>query len=169
MKKLVEDAFVLFGTPLQWMDSSLHIDISGMERPNTFRVTPPATLEEVVPAELLAKTRNAAVIGIHPLGIATAFHIKEQGCRVTLLPSGCESAAVKKLLGAPEVSAFFATHGVTLRPQAAKQLRGSQVHCQSGYCGFICEGRFLEESAEVGRVMTEGETVYAEIVVLVDA
>ena len=169
MNKVFEEALVLFGKPLQWIDPSLCKALSGMERPNAFRVTPPATLEEVVPAELMEKTRNAAVIGIHPLGIATAFQIKEKGCCVTLLPSGCETGAVKNFLGTPEISAFFAKHGIALRPQAAKQLRGSQVHCQSGYCGFVCEGRFIEESAEVGRVITEGETVYAEIVVLVDA
>ena len=140
-----------------------------MERPNAFRVTPPATLERVVPAELMVKNRNVAVIGIHPLGIAAAFYMKFQGCRVTLLPSGAETVEVRKRIGAPEVSEFFSTQGITLRPQAAKKLRGSQVHCQSGYCGFVCEGRFIEESAEVGCVMTEGDTVYADLVILVDA
>ena len=169
MNKEIEDALVLFSKPLQWIDPLLSRKVTGMERPNAFRITPPAALEDVVPAELMVKNCNVAVIGIHPMGIAAAFHLKHQGCRVTLLPSGVETAEVRKRAGDQQVASFFATQGITLRTQAAKKLGGSQIHCQSGYCGFVCEGRFIKESAEVGCVMTDGDTVYADLVILVDA
>ena len=169
MKKSTEDALALFSNPSQWIDPLLRREIPGMERPNVFRITAPATLESVVPSDLMVKNRKVAVIGIHPKAIAAAFHIMCQGCRVTLLPSGVETDEVRKRTGDQEVVSFFAMKGITLRAQAAKKLRGSQIHCQSGYCGFVCEGRFIEESAEVGCVMTEGDTVYADLVILVDA
>ena len=169
MKKSTEDAIALFFNPSQWIDPLLRREVPGTERPNVFRITAPATLESVVPPDLMVKNRKVAVIGIHPMGIAAAFHINSQGCRVTLLPSGVETAEVRKRTGDEEVVSFFATQGIILRTQAAKKLRGSQIHCQSGYCGFVCEGRFIEESEEVGCIITEGDTVYADLVILVDA
>ena len=68
--------------------------------------------------------------------------------------------------GKSEVAAFFERHGIAFRPHAAKALRGSQVHCQSGYCPYVCEGRFIEESAEVGRIVTDAGNVFADIVIL---
>lgn len=166
MDKYLLEASRLFGNPQLWADFRQPHDLPGSERGNVFQLFPAESLDDVVPGPLVAKTRNVAVIGINPVGIAAAFQLKQRGRSVTLLPSGFESAAVRELQGKPEISAFFEGRGITFRPHAAKSLRGSQVHCQSGYCPYVCEGRFIEESAEVGRIVTDAGNVFADIVIL---
>ncbi len=166
MDEYLLEAIRLFGNPQPWADCLQLHDLPGMERKNVFQLSPAEALDAVVPGPLVGKTRNVAVIGINPTGIAAAFRLKQLGRSVTLLPAGVESAAVRAMQGKNEVTVFFERHGIAFQPHAAKSLRGSQVHCQSGYCPYVCEGRFIEESAEVGRIVTDAGNVYADIVIL---
>lgn len=165
MKQAIEEAIRLFGGPDCWT-AAVATDLPGAERPQVFVAAAAATGAELAAMAHERRICNIAVIGVNPVGLSVAFTLRQQGRRVTLLPDGGETAAVAAVLAQPATAEFFGRHGIVLHPGKATALRGSQVHCQSGYCGFICEGRFIEESEEVGRVLTADGTVYADMVVL---
>ena len=106
------------------------------------------------------------IVGINPTGIALAFQLQHIGHGVTLLPSGCESSTVRDRLGNPEVPAFFERQGIVFKPHVVKALRGEQIHCQSGYCAFVCEGRFIEEGNIVECIVTDAGNVFVDLVIL---
>ena len=163
---LLEEASILFGNPHLWTDPLRHNTISGMERENTFHVSQAERLDDVVPGALIREIRNIGVVGINPTGIALAFQLQNLGHRVTLLPSGFESSTVRARLGNLEVSTFFERHDIAFKPHVAKALRGEQIHCQSGYCPFICEGRFIEEGTSVERIVTDEGNFFVDMVIL---
>lgn len=162
----LNDVAALFGHPLQWTSSRVREALPGLERPQVFSLINLAGLPDILSSLAAAKIGKVAVLGINPTAFSAALALRQQNCKVTLLPSGCESDAIQSVLSRPDIAAFFAQHQITLHPHTAKQLRGSQVHCQSGYCGFICEGRFIEESKEVGCVLTTGGTIYIDAVIV---
>ena len=166
MENYLLEASILFGNPHLWTDPLRHNTIPGMERENTFHVSQAERLDDVVPGTLIRALRNTGVVGINPTGIALAFQLQHLGHRLTLLPSGFESAMVRARLGDPEVSAFFERHGIAFMPHVAKALRGEQIHCQSGYCPFICEGRFIEEGDIVESIVTDVGNIFVNLVIL---
>ena len=166
MENYLLEAGILFGNPQSWTDSVRQIIIQGMGRENIFHVSQAERLYDLVPDALIRDIRKIGVIGINPTGIDLAFQLQHLGRRVTFLPSGFESSTVQARLGTPEVSAFFERHGIDFRPHAAKALRGEQIHCQSGYCPFVCEGRFIEEGNRVERIVTGAGNVFVDLVIL---
>ena len=166
MEKYLLEAIALFRNPQLWTDSARHNIIQGMGRENIFHVSQAVSLYDLVPGALIQTIRKVGVIGINPTGIVLAFQLQHLGRKVVFLPSGFESSTVQARLGTPEVSAFFERHGIDFRPHAAKALRGEQIHCQSGYCPFVCEGRFIEEGNRVERIVTGAGNVFVDLVIL---
>lgn len=169
VEQYLANALALFGNPAQWTRSSAEERLPGLDRPQVFQVSAPAELTEVLASIEEARIRKVAIVGLNPTAFMAAFELTRQKHEVTLLPSGREVPAVQALLPQPEVAAFFDRHGISFRLDAAKRLRGSQVHCQSGYCGFVCEGRFIEESEEVGCVLTESGPIFADAVIVAES
>ena len=160
------EASILFGNPQLWTDPMRHNTIRGMEKENTFHVSQTEGLDDVVPGTLIREIRNVGVVGINPKGIALAFQLQHLGHSVTLLPSGFESSTVGARLENLEVFAFFERYGIAFRPYVVKALRGEQIHCQSGYCSFVCEGRFIEEGNIVERIVTDAGNFFVDLVIL---
>ena len=166
MKTQLENLLYLLDHPQKWKASDDSIVLVGMERPQVFFAPNPEALKDVLAALSEIKSKNVAVLGFNPTGFMAAFQLKQSGYRVSLLFSGVESPEVITSAKTTGVADFFAKSGLVFWPHPAKALRGSQIHCQSGYCSFVCEGRFIEESDAVGRVLTDGGNVYADIVLI---
>lgn len=166
--KYLAEAATRFDNPTQWTDPAPQEPIPGLERPQVVLVSNRVDLAGSLAPIIAAKIRNVAVVGVNPTGFAAAFLLAKHGCKVSLLPSGKETADVRDSLQKTAVGVFFDQQGIRIHSNAAKQLRGSQVHCQSGYCGFVCEGRFIRESEEVGCIVTEGGPIYADSVIIAE-
>ncbi len=164
----LSEAESLFDHPAQWTSARVLEPLPGLDRPQVFSLSDLAELPEILASLAAAQIGSVAVIGINPTAFLTAAALRHQNCKVTLLPSGRESDAIRSVLSKTAIADFFSLRGITFHLHTAKQLRGSQVHCQSGYCGFVCEGRFIEESKEVGCVLTAGGAVYADAVIAVN-
>ena len=165
MDDFLLEANILFGNPPFWTDGSVQAMIPGMDKENTFYVS---SLNEVLSETMIFQNHHVAVLGLNPIGIALAYQLQNASHSVTLLPSGFESTEVQNRLLSSEIQEFFKRHEITLIPHSAKALRGEQIHCQSGYCSFVCEGRFIEEGTAVEHIVTESGNVFVDSVVIAD-
>lgn len=169
MNAQLETLLHLLEHPQKWKVSKEPIVLAGMERPQVFFASNTEELTAVLAELSEIKSKNVAVLGFNPTGFMAAFQLRQSGYKVSLLFSGFESPEIIVPARTQGVADFFAENRLVFWPHAAKALRGSQVHCQSGYCSFICEGRFIEESEAVGRILTDGGNVYADIVLIADS
>ena len=165
MDDFLLEARILFGNPQFWTDGSVQAVIPGMDKENTLYVS---NLKDVLFETMIFQGHQIAVMGLNPIGIALAYQLQNNGHNVTLLPSGIESPEVRNRLLGPDVQAFFKRNEITLVPHSAKALRGAQIHCQSGYCSFVCEGRFIEEGTAVEHIETEAGNVFVDSVIIAD-
>ena len=158
----------LFGNPSQWLISPRQTPLPGSDRPHVFHIFQSTELASIKTALEVAKIGSVAIIGITPIAVSVGLELKRLQFKVSLIASGFETALVNEKIRSADVAAFFQHQGIILHPHPAKSLRGSQVHCQSGYCGFVCEGRFIKESDEVGCIITERGNVYADAAIIVE-
>ena len=158
----------LFGNPSQWSTGQRKMPLPGSDRPHVFHLSHCSELSSITTALEAAKIHSVAIIGINPIAFLVGLALKKFQFKISLVASGLESSFVIAHLQTDAVTSFFERHGIILHPHAAKSLRGSQVHCQSGYCGFVCEGRFIKESDEVGCIITERGNVYADAAIIVE-
>lgn len=166
--ELMDEAIRLFDQPLQWTDSPMEQVILGTDRKNVFRVSETVSLENIVFQLSAQRNNDVAVLGVNPTGFAAALLMQNQGFRVTLMPAGNETDFVKDMFGRSAIRDFFTAHHIEFWPHAAITIKGVQVHCQSGYCSFVCKGRFIQEGEDVERVLTEKGSICVEAVVLAD-
>jgi hypothetical protein len=159
----------LFGNPSHWSTGQRKTSLPGSGRPHVFHIFQSTELANITTALEVAKIRSVVIIGINPIAFSIGFALKQLQFKVSLVASGQETPNVIERLHTSEVASFLECHGIIVHPCPAKSLRGSQVHCQSGYCGFVCEGRFIKESDEVGCIVTERGNVYADAVIIVEA
>ena len=157
----------LFNNPPQWSNGRCKTPLPGSDRHHVYHLCECTDPDNIAATLEAAKIHSIALIGISPAAWSVGLALKHRQFKVTLIASGSETAYVKNRLQAGDVGAFFQHHGIILHPNAAKSLQGSQIHCQSGYCGFVCEGRFIKESEEVGCVITESGNVYADAVMII--
>jgi len=156
-----------FGNPAQWSTQSNKDSLPGANRPHVFQLANCAGIEGIATLLENAKIRNIAVIGINPIAISAGLILEQRNFKVSLIASGAETTSVQAAMQNDTVASLFKRYGITFYPRTAKSLKGSQVHCQSGYCGFVCEGRFIKESEEVGCVVTDGGPIFADAVIIV--
>jgi hypothetical protein len=166
--RLMDEAVRLFDQPSRWTDSPIEHVISGTERNNVFYISGIVSLERTVFPLLLQGKKEAAVLGVNPTGLATAFLMQRHGFHVTLIPAGNEADFVKNRFGRSAIRDFFAAHHIEFWPHTAIAIKGEQIHCQSGYCSFVCKGRFIQEGEDAERILTEQGYVLANAVVLAD-
>ncbi len=159
----------LFGNPPQWMIGPRQTPLPGSDRPHVFHIFQSTELASITTALEVAKIGSVAIIGITPIAVSVGLALKRLQFKVSLIASGLESSFVMEQLQTNAVASFFEYHGIIVHPYPAKSIRGSQVHCQSGYCGFVCEGRFIKESDEVGCIITGRGNVYADAAIIVEA
>jgi len=157
-----------FGNPSQWSTGLSQKPLPGSDRPHVFHLAGMQGLNTIWGTLESARISNVAIIGITPTTLSAGLALKQRNFKVMLLASGLETALVQIALQTDNVSRSLKRHGLIYHPHPATSLRGSQVHCQSGYCGFICEGRFIKESEEVGCVVTEGGNVYVDAVIIAE-
>ncbi len=169
MEQALVDICDAFGNPAQWSTQPNKDSFPGANRPHVFQLAKGSGIEEIVTLLENARIRTIAVIGINPTAISAGLILKQRNFKVTLIASGAETASVQAAMQNSTVTSFFERYGITFQPRTAKSLKGSQVHCQSGYCGFVCEGRFIKESEEVGCVVTDGGPIYADAVIIVES
>ncbi len=158
----------LFGNPSQWSTGLSQKPLPGSNRPHVFYLDGVQGLKAILVMLESARIRNVAIIGINPTALSAGLALKQRDFKVTLLSSGLETTFVQTALQTDNVIRSLKRHGILYYPYFATSLRGSQVHCQSGYCGFICEGRFIKESEEVGCVVTVNGNVYVDAVIIAE-
>jgi hypothetical protein len=156
----------LLGNPPQWLSGSRKDTLPGTERSNVFQLSEHTGVANIIELLESAQIRSVAIIGINPAAFSAGLTLNRRQFNVSLIASGLEVASVRDGLYQSAVSSFFERNGITLHPYPAKSLKGSQIHCQSGYCGFVCEGRFIEEGDAIGCVMTENGNVYVGAAVI---
>ena len=166
MDAVVNDLIDLFGAPTQWSSGLPEKSLPGKDRPHVFCLNGMSEFAATLFALDSAQIRNVALIGINPTSLSVALSLQQRSFKVSLLPSGRETALVQAALQTEEALSALKRNGITYHPFPATSLQGSQIHCQSGYCGFICEGRFIKESEEVGCVVTESGNVYVDAVII---
>ena len=166
MNEELQLACAIFEHPERWTNPTVKYSVAGAERSNIIRVRCVNKLDEMASDAVIGRIRHVAVVGINPQAIGLALLLRERGRQVVLMPSGHETTVVKAKLRNAAVEAFFRQRGITCRTCPPLAFRGAQIHCQSGYCPYICEGRFIEESEAVGRILTDEGTVYADMVFL---
>ena len=164
----IKELLELFGKPTQWSTGLSQKPLPGSDRPHVFYLDSMQGLEAILIALESAQICNVAIIGINPTTLSAGLVLKQRNFKVMLLASGLETALVQTALQTDAVLRSLERHGLIYHPSPARSLQGSQVHCQSGYCGFVCEGRFIKESEEVGCVVTEGGNVYVDAVIIAE-
>ena len=170
MKQMISEFCDAFENPSKWtLGSGDKNPLPGSDRPNVFHLDDPSGLDEISSLLEHAHIRSIAVIGITPFAFSAGLTLQQRSFKVTLVASGSETALVQTNLQKNTVVSFFNRCGISCHPHTALSLKGSQVHCQSGYCGFICEGRFIKESEAVGWVVTNGGNIYADAVIIIES
>lgn len=157
------------GNPIEMINLEFFADLVGSDRPNVFHITDTGDLAPIIERLKAARISTAIVAGIGQSGILACARLKQAGFRVTLIPGGGEPPELLEKLQQEQIRTMFNEQGFELFPHPPTAIRGSEVHCQSGYCGFVCKGRFIEESQEAGCVQTRKGKIYADSVFLVTA
>ena len=167
LNQMIDEFCDAFENPAQWTVGSYNnAHLQGSDRPNVFHLDSLSGLDEIASQLEKAQIRNIVLIGITPVAFSAGMTLQQRNFNVALIASGLETASVQTSLQKNTVASFFDRSGITFHPRIATLLKGSQVHCQSGYCGFVCEGRFITESAAVGCIVTAGGNIYADAVII---
>lgn len=168
LNQMIDEFCDAFENPAQWTIGS-QSPLPGSDRPNVFQLDSLTGLNEIASLLEKAQIRNIVLIGITPVACSAGLTLQQRNFKVALIASGLETALVQTNLKKNAAASFFSRYGITCHPLTAISLKGSQVHCQSGYCGFVCEGRFIKESDAVGCVVTRGGNIYADAVIIVES